>query len=168
MGKKLLSFCLFFFAATIIVAQKDSLLIAGPGGGGITPPPNNGYKIIFNYDTSGNQVKRYLDNTYSSKQNITAKDTAKSIEEKQEVISQLTYYPNPIKNELTISWSKSINSSVNTVNVFTMDSKLVKQLNASKNNQELKIPFQDVSSGIYIIKVLFTNGKQDSFKVIKE
>ncbi|HBK71344.1 MAG TPA: hypothetical protein DDZ39_06785 [Flavobacteriaceae bacterium] len=166
MKTKLLLFSLFFFIVANLSAQKDSLLIAGPGDPGIIPPRNSPIELHFNYDQSGNQIKRSFIQNKTSKQKTNIEIAIEEINE--EIKSELSYFPNPIKDELTISWSKSKNTYINSVQVFNSNGKLIKNFNLAKNNQELSLPFQNIASGVYIIKAVFNNGKQDSFKVIKE
>ncbi len=164
MKTKLLFLSILFFTTTL-VAQKNSLLIAGPGDGGIILPSNYG-TVYFNFDNAGNQIKRsFIGNKTSNEKTVT---TVSKEDDIKEVKSELDYYPNPIKDELAITWAKSKNTYINAIEVFDVSGKLIKSFNPSKNNQELHLPFQDIASGVYIIKALFNNGKQDSFKVIKE
>jgi len=165
MKTKLLLLSLFLLFFTNLVAQQDSLLIAGPGDGGITPPSNYG-TIHFNFDNAGNQIKRSFIQNKSTKQKNDVEEVIEEIDEENK--SELSYYPNPIKDELTISWVKSKNTYINAIEIFNISGKLIKSFNPSENNQELSLPFQNIASGVYIIKALFNNGKQDSFKVIKE
>ncbi|MCF6348070.1 MAG: T9SS type A sorting domain-containing protein [Flavobacteriaceae bacterium] len=159
----LTSFLLSFTA----VAQG----IPCPGGGSppCNPPNPSGETISFAYDNAGNQIKRYFATPKSANQIAEVTETlVEELEEKQEDISLLDYYPNPIENELTITWAKSINSYVSSIQIYSLNSKLIKNFNPSKNTQKYRMPFQNIAGGVYIIKVLFNDGKQDVFKVIKK
>ncbi|MCF6349286.1 MAG: T9SS type A sorting domain-containing protein [Flavobacteriaceae bacterium] len=139
-----------------------------PTPGACNPPGASG-TIHFSYDNAGNHIKRSFATSKSANQIAEVTETlVEELEEKQEDISLLDYYPNPIENELTITWAKSINTHVTSVFVFNISGKLVKSFNPSQKSQELNLPFQNIASGLYIIKVLFNDGKQDVFKVIKK
>ncbi len=163
MKKKLLLLNLFFLIVTNLFAQKDSLQVARIP---IGPPPSSSGTIHFDFDNAGNQIKRYFPYNKSSKQEVIAATAIQEINEENK--SELSYFPNPIEAELTISWVKSKNTYINSIQVFNINGKLIRSFNPSKSNQELSLPFQNIASGVYIIKALFNNGKQDSFKVIKK
>jgi len=130
-----------------------------------TPPGASG-TIHFAYDNAGNQIKRSFAISKSANQIAEVAETF--VEEKQEEISLLEYYPNPVENNLTITWAKSINSNVTSVFVFNMSGKLIKNFSPSQKGQELILSFHDVATGVYIINITFSNGKQDSFKILKK
>ena len=165
MKKKLLSFCLFFFVAIIIVAQQD---IAGPGGPGIIPPPNSPIELHFNYDQSGNQIKRYSPYSKSAVQKEIVTENVIEEDEKLKDQNLLEYFPNPVENELTITWVKSIGIDVKSIQIYSLDSRIVENFSIAKNTQEYRILLGHLANGVYIVKVLFDNGKQISFKVIKK
>ncbi len=164
MKKQLLLLSVFLLFVANLAAQQDlpDLMARRP------PSPLSGYTIYFNHDTAGNQIKRYFDSSKSSKLEVVVENEAEEIEEEIKNNSQLSYYPNPIENELTITWTKSINSTINVIQIFNTNGKLIKNYNPSKNKREVTLPFQNIASGVYIIHVMFSNGKQDSFKIIKK
>jgi len=164
MKTKILLLSLSFLFFTNLFAQQDSLIVAIPP---IGPPPSTSGTIYFTFDNSGNQIKRsYNYGEYSKQEVITTKvSTEENIEENK---SELTYFPNPIENELTITWAKSKSTTISSILVFSVNGKLVKTFNPSKNSRELILPFYDVAIGVYIIQVAFNNGKQNSFKIIKQ
>jgi len=161
MKNLLILLSLYFLFSTNLIAQPP-----GGGDGPGSPFPSSGYLIHFSYDTAGNQIKRFYDPTNYTKQEVVAEIEAEEIDKKSK--SKLSFYPNPIENELTITWSKSENSSVRTVQVYSINSKLVRSFTSKNNSQELKLPLHNIASGMYIVKVLFSNGKEDSFKIIKK
>ncbi len=138
------------------------------------PPPLPLYqdaKIIFNYDNAGNQTIKYFKYVYAkSLQETTDSTQIKTGLNliKNESLSQLEYYPNPIEDDLTINWVKSINSHVVSLQVYSIDYKLLISIEPNKGVTQYNIQFNTYANGIYIVRALFNNGTQDTFKVIKK
>jgi hypothetical protein len=62
---------------------------------------------------------------------------------------ELSIYPNPATDDLTIS---NINSSIAEIEIIDITGKLIKQLPIN-NVKEIKINISDLSNGIYIIRI---------------
>lgn len=140
--------------------------------GGPPPPPlsNQNAIIYFNYDSAGNQTRKY----YKVVGTVAKKEREEIIEEitdkdlnEEENLSQLAYYPNPIEGELILNWSTSINSRIASIEVYSIDARLIHSYKP-KDTGEYRIPFNSYTSGIYIVKALFDSGKKDIFKVLKK
>ncbi|GEM_PF-729700 len=163
--KQFLLLAIFFsFFVINIVAQS-------PQGvpGDHNPPPTTPIELHFNYDQAGNQIKRYspYSNSKSSIQNEVVTENVIE-EEKLKDESLLEYFPNPVENELTIAWVKSINTDVKAIQIYSLDSKMIKNFSTTKNIQEHRMSLGHLANGVYIVKVFFDNGKQDTFKIIKK
>jgi hypothetical protein len=82
-------------------------------------------KIVFQYDQSGNQTKRYLclNCPSTTGKNAGIKEVTELEQEDllkfsdQDVIS---YYPNPVKEELYLQWKLNDDNHVNIIQVFSM------------------------------------------------
>mgnify|MGYP000173903806 CR=1 FL=1 len=74
--------------------------------------------------------------------------------------SKITLYPNPVKNQFTISTENKI---IKSVKVFNLQGQLVKSF---KNNSAI-YNIDDLTNGIYLVKVSTSNGN-DLIKIIKE
>lgn len=130
-------------------------------------------KIVFEYDAAGNQTKRYLclkcpSATDKSDQ---TKEIEALVEEKivpfssEEVIS---YYPNPVKEALYLTWKQQDHNGVNSVQVFSFLGQVLGTYAVGSGVHELNLPFQNYSGGIYIVVLYYSNGAQKSIKIIKE
>ncbi|WP_029272452.1 T9SS type A sorting domain-containing protein [Flavobacterium sp. KJJ] len=131
-------------------------------------------KITFNYDAAGNQILRELCLTGC----IPSTKPAKGVKEidaltdadllkfsEQDVIS---YYPNPVKEELYIKWELKENNYVSSIQVFNVSGQLLRSYQPSSNNQSQNIPFQDYPTGVYAVMLYYSNGDQKSIKIIKQ
>ncbi|CCG54071.1 Protein of unknown function precursor; putative adhesin [Flavobacterium indicum GPTSA100-9 = DSM 17447] len=76
-------------------------------------------------------------------------------------LTQLTYYPNPVVDQLTIRYSKEIT----TIEIFDLGGKLVKVIKPFAN--EVQVDLVELSSSIYILKV-YADDNYTELKVIKK
>ena len=133
-------------------------------------PINQNAKLYFNYDNAGNQVRIYFKFTKLARQKEEiVQDSIYNTALKENIfISLIDYFPNPTEGELTLDWSKSKGVYITSLQILTIDYKLIKTIKPHKTEQQTKIQFNKYASGIYLVKALFNNGEYDTFKVIKK
>lgn len=141
---------------------------------GISAFSNAQQKLTFNYDSAGNQIVREL---CLSGCDPLAKQTKelKEIEAladdellKFEKADVLSYYPNPVKEELYIRWEMQENVYVRAIHVFSVAGHLVGSYEPSANANNQNIAFHNYSNGIYAVILYYNNGDQKSIKIIKK
>lgn len=128
-------------------------------------------KLTFSYDTAGNQITRTLCLTCNSKpakeikeiEALTEDDLLKFSEE--DVIS---YYPNPVREELYLSWQIAAENYVASIQVFSTTGQLLKQYSATSKTNNQNIPFQDYPTGMYVVLFNYNNGEEKTIKIIKQ
>ena len=127
-------------------------------------------QVVFDYDVAGNQIKRYLvdidirpsgENPKNIKE-ITEEDLVKS-----DIYDDIRYYPNPVKQDLFVTWQLVNDNYVQSIQMYTINGKLLKTFENLDKLNEFVIPFQDLPEGLYSINLLFKDGEQKSLKVIK-
>lgn len=130
-------------------------------------------KILFEYDTAGNQVKRSLcincpanlgkDSSETPKDiaKLTTQDLIKSFPD--DVIS---YYPNPVKEELYLKWDL-VDNKVSLIQIYSLTGQLIESYNKLENTNNRVMSFQKYPSGMYDLLISYTNGEQKSIKIIK-
>ncbi|NHN25698.1 T9SS type A sorting domain-containing protein [Flavobacterium jejuense] len=132
-------------------------------------------RILFNYDSAGNQIKRELCiNCSSSLIRTSQEEIIKEIVDlkeedllKFESEDLLSYYPNPVKEELFLKW-ELISNNVSKVEIYSLSGQLIKFLpNLEKENSKI-ISFQEYPSGTYSVLLSYTNGEQKSITIIKQ
>ncbi|ESU27088.1 hypothetical protein FLJC2902T_22660 [Flavobacterium limnosediminis JC2902] len=132
----------------------------------------NAQKISFDYDIAGNQVKRELCSSCPSKngdeniiaiENLTEQDLLKFFPE--DVIS---YYPNPVKEELFLKWNLIDGKNVNSIEIYSLNGQLVKKYTNLDVSNKLNIPFGNYREGVYMILLQYSNGEQKDIKIIKK
>lgn len=136
--KKTLLQFTFFVFSAVLYAQQE------------TPP------LYLEYDAAGNQILSDL-----------VCVNCPGAEEKHS-LDNVTYYPNPVAQQLNLTWKNTENNRITAVKVYALNGKLI----ASKNNlnlqSELNLNFSNKAAGIYIIATISSDGQKKSFKIIKK
>jgi hypothetical protein len=130
-------------------------------------------KIKFTYDPlTGNQILRELclgcqtaKHTKEIKEieAITDEDLLKFSSE--DVIS---YYPNPVKEELYLKWELTNENFVKSIQVIGINGTLLKSYQENKGVNSQNVPFQSYPTGVYIVSLSYNNGEQKTIKIIKQ
>lgn len=131
-------------------------------------------KITFSYDSAGNQTLRVLCLTGCSPTAKPAKEI-KEIEaltdadllkfSEEDVIS---YYPNPVKEELYLQWQLSKDNYVTSINLYSLTGQILRTYQQNLQDNHLTIPFQNYPSGIYLVLLFYKDGGEKSIKIIKQ
>lgn len=132
-------------------------------------------KITFNYDSAGNQILRELCLSNCNPLAKSAKEEVKEIEalveedllkfSQEDVIS---YYPNPVKEELYIRWELKDDNYVSSIQIFNIGGQLLRSYEPTARNDSQNIAFQEYPTGIYAVMLYYSNGDQKSIKIIKQ
>ncbi|RUT71682.1 T9SS C-terminal target domain-containing protein [Flavobacterium cupreum] len=130
-------------------------------------------KIGFDYDAAGNQIKRYLcincrtttEKTTDVKEidSLTEKDLQKFYSE--DVIS---YYPNPVKEELYLKWEFSSDNTVSSIHVNNINGQVLKAVSNLQQLTTQTLAFAPYPSGLYLVVLNYSNGRQKTIKIIKK
>jgi hypothetical protein len=126
-------------------------------------------KIYFEYDIAGNQIVRYVCSSCKFSDNIkeivnlTEEDLIKSFPD--DVIS---YYPNPVKDDLYIKWQIIDNNYVKEIMLYDFNSRLIYTKNDLSDKDNITLNFSPYSKGIYLAILVYNNGDQKSIKISKE
>lgn len=130
-------------------------------------------KIKFSYDSlNGNQLTRELClNCQSGKpardikeiEAVTDEDLLKFSPE--DVIS---YYPNPVREELYLKWELKDETFVKAIQVIGVNGQVLRVYGNTKNTSTQNIPFQNLPTGVYIVSLSYNNGEQKTIKIIKQ
>ena len=140
--------------------------VAGGGGGEPVQTPN---VIAFDYDVAGNQIKRkpiYINSgVYKTTNNAipTSNELIKS-----DLYADISYYPNPVKEELFLKWLNPEKGYVMKLKLSNMNGQLLKQYEVSKTIEEITIDFQSYPQGFYTLILFYNNGEQKTLKIIKQ
>lgn len=129
-------------------------------------------KITFSYDAAGNQINRELCLNCTSKK---VEESPKEIEALAEddllkfsPADVISYYPNPVKEELYLQWQLTSDNYVTTIHVYGMTGQLLRTYHANVSINSLNIPFQSYPSGVYMVLLSYKGGGEKSIKIIKQ
>lgn len=156
MNKPILFIVLFICLSATAQKKPQSAQKASP------PPPGLYGKITFSYDVEGNQIQRNYCYSCTSK---TASPAPIEIISDEDVIS---YYPNPVKEELYLKWELLKDNTVTTINVFGLNGQLLKSYSGLTKTNSKNITFQNYPTGVYAVVLMYSNGEQKSIKIIKQ
>ena len=127
---------------------------------------SNAQKIRFEYDAAGNQIQRKWcpnclsrnsQETYKEVSNLEEADMQKFFPE-----DLISYYPNPVKEELYLKWELVNENKVSSIDVFTLNGQVLKTIKENLSQNSLIISFQEYPGGIYFLSLNYTNGDQKS------
>lgn len=116
-----------------------------------TAPSTNVYYFGFYAYSDAGSGFMFLDNIKIDKENLSLEDFDNS---------NFSYYPNPVKNVLNLSYINKISA----VNVYNL---LGQKINVSTYDNNTKIDMSALANGTYMIKINSEN-QQKTLKVIKE
>jgi hypothetical protein len=129
-------------------------------------------KITFEYDKAGNQTNRKLClNCTNKKSKEGPKEIAAITEEDLEKFfpeDAISYYPNPVREELYLKWALIEGNYVTSLMVYNFNGQVLKSYTYSKESNTQSIPFQPYPSGAYLIVLQYKNGDQKTIKIIKQ
>lgn len=133
-------------------------------------------ELSFNYDEAGNQTTRtwicigcttpYAPATLVSKYmpsgTVTPPSTNKIADRK------LLAFPNPLREQLTLKWDNT-SYYIKAIEVSTIAGASVfnQSYNYTEGVTEITVPFSKQIPGLYFIRVLYSDGKQDLVRVVK-
>lgn len=133
---------------------------------------NSQQRIIFSYDSAGNQTNRVICLCGSRIANDTIQ--TKTIETltnedliKDEIYDQISYYPNPVLDELYVKWNNSDKSYVIKIELYNMNGQSLKSYSDLSRTQITTIPFHNYPNGMYHVVLIYNNGEKKTLKVVK-
>ena len=129
-------------------------------------------KIKFTYDAAGNQTKREI--CFCDKTSEPTKDLKDLVAEDFTPLDesltqdQVSYYPNPVQEELHIKWELINDRKVIAIMVFMTNGQMVQTYTNTNTVQLQTIAFGNLPTGVYLIMMQYSDGKEKTFKIIKK
>ncbi|MBF03043.1 MAG: hypothetical protein CMP76_07070 [Flavobacterium sp.] len=130
--------------------------------------------ISFSYDNAGNQIKRELNFSISrpiaDDEEPVSKNSSEINEDKllkffpEDIIS---YYPNPVQEELFLKWELIDNNQVTKIEVYSFSGQQMKVISNLEKETTTTISFKEYPSGTYTILLFYSNGEPQSITIIK-
>jgi len=129
-------------------------------------------RIAFDYDGNGNQVKRYICVNCSAKiakDSLMTEETVTDTEMiKDELYEQLSYYPNPVREELYIQWQNNKSKYITGIELYSITGQALQKHKNLKGKEIVTIPFLNYPSGYYNVVILYNDGEKKTLKIVKK
>lgn len=130
-------------------------------------------RITFSYDDAGNQTQRKLciDCLTSKMTDEKTKEiTALEEEDLQKFFPEdvISYYPNPVKEELYLKWELIEGNAVSSIQVYGLNGQVLQSFSNMEKKNSQNIAFQTYPTGMYAVILFYTNGEQKSIKIVKK
>jgi hypothetical protein len=129
-------------------------------------------KITFQYDTAGNQTDRVLCLSGCSAKSIKEiKDIEAIVDEDLQKFfpeDAISYYPNPVKEELYLKWEVLEDNKISSIVVYGLNGQVLKTFSKTETTNTQNISFQEYPAGVYLVVLNYKNGDQKTIKIIKQ
>ncbi len=128
-------------------------------------------KIVFTYDAAGNQSLRELCINCMNP-NARYISNPKELKKEDLITSEasnlISYYPNPVREELYLSWDLANNNTVASIQIYDLNSRLLRTFQGLATVNLQTIPFIAYPAGNYLVMLLYADGEQKTIKIIKK
>lgn len=129
-------------------------------------------KITFDYDAAGNQIRRELClscNKAGYKTTAPKEIAALQEEDLQKIFPEdvISYYPNPVKEELYLKWELVIDKKVTSIYLYAVNGKILQTYDNLEKTNALNIPFFNYPTGVYLVVLMYNDGEQKTIKIVK-
>lgn len=126
-------------------------------------------RIKFEYDSAGNQIKRYVclcaarqSDELLKFEDLKEDDLLKLYNE--DVVS---YYPNPVEEKLFLKWELIDDKRVSLIELFSISGKKISSINNLEKENSKIVSFESLPTGSYVLNLIYTSGEVNSIKIIK-
>ncbi|MBS7256134.1 T9SS type A sorting domain-containing protein [Flavobacterium branchiicola] len=128
-------------------------------------------KLNFSYDAAGNQISRVLCiNCLSKSAQEVVETTAVTENDLEKFFPEdvISYYPNPVREELYLQWELINDNAVTSVSLYSIIGQSLRTYPLNNSTNSLTIPFQQYPTGVYLVLLSYKNGGEKSIKIIKK
>jgi hypothetical protein len=121
-------------------------------------------EVRFSFDNAGNQTQRRYVNVWTKSQ--TNQQLTEILSETKD--DSISFYPNPVQNELTLNWVNDSESFVKSIDLYDLNGKHLQSLiqNADLSNTQLDFSLYD--KGVFLVTLTYSDNEQKSLKIIKK
>lgn len=126
-------------------------------------------QLTFQYDAAGNQISREV---------ICVNCTPAVASVLEEILPpakdsllagrQFSAYPNPVTEILNLQWKTGDESYLKIIDVFSVNGTSLQHKVLSSKQTEATLSFFNLSPGMYILRAVYSDGRQESLKVLKQ
>jgi hypothetical protein len=126
-------------------------------------------RILFRYDESGNQKRRYVGESILGRFSQTPEpkiEESKFIEDKN--AESFNFYPNPTEKTVQLKWKNIDDLIVYKIELYNPNGQFLKSLDNLEKLSTSEIDLQAYNAGLYQLVVCYSNGTRKTFKIIKK
>jgi hypothetical protein len=130
-------------------------------------------RVSFDYDNSGNQTHRWICVSCGARiANDTIIKTIETLTEsdmiKDEQNTQISYYPNPVVEELYVKWINDDGNFVSSIELYSMAGQRMKSYDHLERTDTAVISFQNYPQGFYNLILVYAKGEKKMLKIVKK
>lgn len=123
--------------------------------------------VQFTYDNAGNQIRRHF--IYLARQKGPKDDSDEtSMQLLKSEYDDITYFPNPVKSELFVSWKTINNEVVQKLELYDLNGRKLKDFPNQDANKNITISFEEYPSGIYELQLTYNTGEKKTLKIVRQ
>jgi hypothetical protein len=80
----------------------------------------------------------------------------------------ISYYPNPVKEQLYLKWELIDNKKVSKIEFYDISGKYVNSIESFDSENSTILSFGNYPSGIYFVNLIYSNSEVKTIKIIKD
>jgi hypothetical protein len=129
-------------------------------------------KLSFDYDEAGNQILRSWCANCLSK---SPQDPIKNFDDLEDIDlekfhpeDEISYYPNPVQEQLFLKWKLVNEKKVNEIRLYNLNGQLLKVIKNLSNSDNYIFSFGDLPQGLYNLILIYNNEEEKPIKIIKK
>ena len=126
-------------------------------------------QLTFQYDAAGNQISRQVICINCSPGVASVQEEILPLA-KDSILAgrQFSAYPNPVTEVLNLQWKTGDASYMKVIDVFSVNGTRLQHKVLSSQQTEASLSFFNLSPGMYILRGVYSDGRQESLKVLKQ
>lgn len=124
--------------------------------------------LSFDYDESGNQKLREIICVNCRTANGTDQEVTNQEFTESADFPQISFYPNPVQEELFIKWELNENLYISSLEVYNIQGQFIYSKDDLSQANTTSISFGNLAQGMYVVSLVYNNGEKKDLKVIKK
>lgn len=129
-------------------------------------------RIELFYDSAGNQIKRAIcihgcNARMANPENIKDEKTVTDADRIVSDIEKVSYYPNPVKEELYVKWENTFENPINQITIYSITGQLLKSYENLNSLTTTTLFFSEYPTGYYEVVLNYQNGEKKNLNIVK-
>ncbi len=125
--------------------------------------------LVFTYDAAGNQTfKGIVLSSRPASQTAIEEDEIPNEFTALDGVPEISYYPNPVQEQLHIKWLNKPTHQAQTITVYNNVGQQIFTTDPKEDQVETTIDFSTQPKGMYILIIGYTDGSTKDIKILKQ